>query len=151
MQVSRDYIRFPFILLALVFGGAGCGSSTGPEASLGTARERWARLGIQSYSITVSRSCHCTPEQSEPAVVAVRDGVVESRTYVRTGLPVAAPDAASYPTIEEMFSEIETGLENGWGTPEVSFHPIFGFPTRYVFGDPAVDAPVTFARDLTKL
>ena len=147
---ARSHLRLPFALLALILGGAACGSPTGPEENLEAARARWAGHGIDSYSITVSRSCDCPPEWSAPAIVVVRDGVVESRTYVRTGHPVAALHAASYPTVEEMFSQIEAGLQNEWGKPSVDYHLVFGFPTRYVFGDPAVDAPVTFAGDLTR-
>ena len=151
MRVGCSYVRRSIILVALTLGGAGCSSSTGPEERFESARERWVRHGIDSYSVTISRSCNCPVEWSEPAVVVVRNGVVESRTYVRTGLAVLPENAERYPAIEGLFEDIEQGLENGSPGLSVRYHPILGFPTRYVFGDPDVDAPVTFARDLVPL
>ena len=139
-------------LLVILLSGSRCIGSTGPDATLEAARDRWARNGFDDYSITISRSCECLPGMSEAAVVVVRDGVVESRTYVRTGLPVPPEYAHGYPSVEGLFDAIEAGLAaEGNGELSVDYHPVLGYPTRYVFGDPAVDAPVTYARDLERL
>ena len=151
---SRKWSRgLSVVGLAFTMGASECGVlSTAPDASLSAARARWERRGPDDYSITISRSCECLAAMAEPAVVVVRDGVVESRTYVRTGLPVPAEFAQGYPSIAELFQRIEDGLQaEGNGELSVDYHPLYGYPTRYVFGDPATDAPVTFASDLTPL
>ena len=148
--------RFTWLALALIVlttGASECSVfSTDHAANLAAARSLWERRGPDDYSITISRSCECLPGMSEPAVVVVREGVVESRTYVRTGLPVPTEFAGGYPDVEGLFELIEEGLvAEGNGELSVDYHPAYGYPSRYVFGDPAVDAPVTFARDLTRL
>ena len=145
--------RLSVVLLALNMGASECSlTSPDPESSLALARARWERRGPDDYSITIWRSCECLPGMAEPAIVVVRDGVVESRTYIRTGLPVPAQYEQGYPSIDGLFERIEEGLEaEGNGELSVSYHPVYGYPTRHVFGDPAVDAPVTFARDLEPL
>src|SRR5688500_13671056 len=145
--------RLSVVLLALTMGASECGLfSTDPDASLAMARARWERRGPDDYSITISRSCECLPGMSEPAVVVVRDGVVESRTYIEPGLSVSAEVANGYPSVDGLFDRIEEGLRaEGNGELSVSYHAVYGYPTRFVFGDPAVDAPVTFASDLTPL
>ena len=149
MPVKRNRRVLSTMLMALLISGSECAGSTGPEATLQTARAKWARHGFDDYSITISRSCECLVEMSEPAVVVVRDGVVESRTYVRTGLPVRPEFAGGFPSVEGLFEDIEEGLAGeGNGNLSVDYHPVFGYPVRYVFGDPAVDAPGTFAKDL---
>ena len=142
------------LAIALMTTGASeCGVfSTAPDADLAAARFTWVRHRIDDYSITISRSCECLPGMAEPAVVVVRDGIVESRTYLRTGLPVPAEFAHGYPGVEGLFEAIAEGLAaEGAGELSVDYHPLYGYPTRFVFGDPAVDAPVTFATDLTPL
>ena len=153
MRLGRRSTWLALILVLATTGASECSVfSTAPDADLAAARSAWLRRGIDDYSITISRSCECLPGMAEPAVVVVRDGLVESRTYVRTGLPVPAEFAHGYPSVEGLFDAIEAGLEaEGAGELSVDYHPVHGYPTRYVFGDPAVDAPVTFANDLRKL
>lgn len=152
----KSRMRSTWLALALVVlttGASECSVfSTNHAANLAAARSLWERRGPDDYSVTISRSCECLPGMAEPAVVVVRDGVVESRTYVRTGLPVPPEFAQGYPSVEGLFERIEEGLAaEGNGELSVDYHSAYGYPTRYVFGDPAVDAPVTFARDLTRL
>ena len=153
MRTPRRSTLLALALVVTTTGASECSVfSSDPAASLAAARSVWQRRGIDDYSITISRSCECLPGMAEPAVVVVRDGIVESRTYVRTGLPVPAQFAGGYPSVEGLFDAIEEGLAaEGNGELSVDYHPVYGYPSRYVFGDPAVDAPVTFARDLRRL
>ena len=153
MTRGRRSAWFAFALVALTTGASECSVfSTDHAANLAAARSLWQRRGPDDYSITISRSCECLPGMAEPAVVVVRDGVVESRTYVRTGLPVPPEFGHGYPSVEGLFERIEEGLAaEGNGELSVDYHSAYGYPTRYVFGDPAVDAPVTFASDLRRL
>lgn len=152
MRAGRWFRWFSIPLLVLTLGAADCSLAADPEASLDAARARWERIGPVDYSITISRSCECLTEMAEPAVVVVRNGAVESRTHMRTGLPVPAEYTQGYPSVDGLFDRIAAGLEAGGESAlSVDYHPIFGYPTRFVLGDQAVDAPVTFARDLTAL
>ncbi len=152
MRASSHRLLIPMTLMILLLSAARCTGSTSPDATHEAARVRWVHHSFDDYSIVISRSCECLPEMAQPAVVVVRNGVVQSRTYVRTGQPVAPEYAQDYPSIEGLFAKIEAGLATeGMGELSVDYHPVYGFPTRYVFGEAAVDAPVTFARDFEPL
>jgi hypothetical protein len=123
---------------------AGCRDGvTEPTSNLARARARWARSGPADYTLTISRSCQCPPESSGPVLVTVRGGAVVSRRYEFTGAPVAGTYAPLFPSVDGLFAKIESGLREGTRPQDIQYHPTLGYPTRFVFGDPAVDDPVT--------
>ncbi len=140
---SRSVIsRFAALAAALVLGGGACGSATAPQLDLVTARARWTSLAPAAYTITIVRACECLPEMSGPVTVVVRNGVVESRRYVRSGVAVANIYAALFPTVTGLFSLLDASTRDGSLPLSAQFDRTLGYPVRIVVGDPATDAPV---------
>jgi Family of unknown function (DUF6174) len=136
------------MLVTLVIGG--CKSTvTGPESELQFGRARWAMVGPASYSVVVSRSCECLEAAVGPVRVTVRNGVVQSRDYTRTGAPVATTRDDWFPTVEELFAVIDAAIRDGIQPLDVSYDPTLGYPTRVFIGETASDGGAAyFARDV---
>jgi hypothetical protein len=137
-RLTAGLLPAGMLLLAACGGGV-----TEPTDDLARARARWARRGPTDYTLTIYRSCECLPEMSGPVTVTVRRGAVVAQQYERTGAPVAGAYAPNFPSVEGLFARIEAGLREIPRPREIRYHPTLGYPTRFVFGDPAVDAPVT--------
>jgi hypothetical protein len=136
-------------LAGLVLAVAACrASSVEPAEGLATARARWARNAPASYSYTIQRSCECLTEAAGPVTVVVRNGVVESRTYVATGAAVAAQYASIFPAVEGLFAMIDDAIRSGTTPLTTRYDPTLGYPTRIALGDPAVDAPLYLVSNL---
>jgi hypothetical protein len=148
----RRHVYSPRLLwIAVALFTIGCGgSSTGPEQRLAAARAQWNVQGPDAYSMVVTKSCECLPGMTGPVRVTVRNGVVESRRYVDSGLDVPAELAAGFPSVEEMFAMIDDALREGITPHEIRYHPL-GYPTRLAIGDPAADAPLYVVTDLQAL
>ena len=107
----------------------GCDSATSPDDDeLAAARLRWTMRGPESYSVTISRSCECTPEMTGPVVVTVRNGVVQSRVYTSTGAAVAAGSIELFPSVEGLFRLIEDAIDQRAARLVVQYDPTLGHP-----------------------
>ena len=127
---------------AVVLSAAACASSTGPSEELAAARSKWGRNGPASYTMTIRVVCECTPEMAGPVVVSVRNGAVESRTYVPASRPVSTEYIASFPTVDGLFGLVENAIRTGTKPLVAQYDASLGYPTRIELGDPAVDAPM---------
>jgi hypothetical protein len=135
----------------IVLTAAACGSSTAPSAAeLIAARSKWQRSGPASYTVTIRISCECTAEMAGPVVVTVRNGAVESRTYVPSGAAVTAQYVGTFPAVEGLFGLIEKAMHDGTKPLVALYHPLLGYPTRIELGDPAIDAPMYLVSDLQR-
>ena len=132
---------------AMVLSAAACGGSTGPTEDLEAARSKWSRLGPASYSMTIRVVCECTAEMAGPVVVVVRNGVVESRTYVPAGRAVSSEYVASFPTVEGLFALVESAIRRDTKPLVAQYDAALGYPTRIELGNPAVDAPMYLITD----
>ena len=121
---------------ASVLTGSACSSGTAPADELADARSRWQRSAPASYRVTIARSCECLPEMSGPVVVTVRNGVLESQQYVRSGEAVTTSYASLFPGVDGLFAIIEDAVQNGTRPLVVQYHPTLGYPTRPL-SDPA--------------
>jgi hypothetical protein len=117
-----------FACLAAAATLAACDGPTAPERKLQAARLKWEHTRPAAYTITVARYCFCAQEGSGPVIVSVRDGVVESRTYVKSGASVAPTDADYFPTVDGLFELIEDARRQGADTIDASYDPARGFP-----------------------
>lgn len=107
-----------------------CGSSiTIVNRDLENAKARWTANAPLSYDLTVEKGCYCVFEAQGPVVVAVRNGVVESRHYVETGAVVGASYADVYPTVDQLFAIIEEAVGRKADRVEVLYEPTRGYPT----------------------
>jgi uncharacterized protein DUF6174 len=118
------------VLLGLL--AAACGT-TGPTDDLDRERQRleqargqWRAQNIVDYQYTFRRSCFCTPESREPAVVTVRAGSIVSVESVATGAP---QDPAFYFTIEGLFDLLDEAIDQEAARVSASYHSGLGYPT----------------------
>lgn len=107
--------RGTIALAALLVLGGGCHHDSldpiGPDAGT-AARERWAQNRPANYDFTLTRYCFCLAEVVRPVVIEVRGGVVQSRTYAATGLPVAERWASYFPTMDGLLAEVDSASKN---------------------------------------
>jgi hypothetical protein len=120
-------LTFACLAAAATILGA-CDGPTAPERKLQAARLKWERTRPAAYTFTVAVYCFCTQEGSGPVIVSVRDGIVESRTYVATGAAVAPTYADYFPTIDGLFEVIEDARREGADEMNVTYDPARGFP-----------------------
>ena len=105
-----------------------CGGPTAPKRQLQAARLKWERARPAAYTITVARWCECTQEMSGPVVVTVRDGAIESRTYVASAAAVGPTYADLFPSIDGLFERIDDAHRRRAASVDVTYDPGFGFP-----------------------
>lgn len=130
-------MRFRSLVSSLLIGiaslavAAGCDSPSEPELDLLHARAKWAANAPPSYSYTVAQYCFCLPEWIGPVVVVVRDGVVESRTYVATSAPVpSAQYWDRFATVDTLFARLLEAQQNRPVKVIVTYDAQYGFPNR---------------------
>jgi Family of unknown function (DUF6174) len=141
MRRRFAWSRFAALIGMVALSGGACSEfTTGPEGDLISARNRWASLAPSAYSIIVSRACECTPEGSGPVLVVVRNGVVESRTYVQSGAVVATASANAFPTVDGLFALVEGEVRTGTRPVRAQYDPALGYPTLISVGEPERDA-----------
>jgi len=116
-----------FACLAAAATLGACDGPTAPERQLQAARLKWERTRPAAYAITIARYCFCAPGGG-PVIVSVRDGVVESRTYVNSGAAVAPTDADYFPTVDGLFEVIEDARRQGADAINATYDPTRGFP-----------------------
>ncbi len=102
----------------------------GPPASrppeLDAARERWDAAGLDSYQMTLRRTCFCpSPDYTGPFSVTVRGGALASVT-----LDGARVDSERGETIDGLFDLIEDAYARRARTVAVAFDPELGYPTN---------------------
>jgi hypothetical protein len=120
-------LTFAFLVAAAATLGA-CDGPTLPERQLQVARLKWERTRPAAYTFTIARYCFCTSDGIGPVIVSVRDGVVESRTYVNSGAAVAPTYADYFPTVDGLFELIEDARRQGADAINATYDPARGFP-----------------------
>lgn len=122
-------------LLAGLAALSSCGGPTDPAFEAINAHAKWLAKAPSSYSYTVARWCECLDEWIGPVEIVVRNRVVESRTYVRTGVPVAPTKYWDrFAVVDTLFARIFQAQSGKPDRISVSYDPEYGFPTR-VFVD----------------
>ncbi|MEN8150034.1 MAG: DUF6174 domain-containing protein [Planctomycetota bacterium] len=106
-------------------GGGGGGTDEIDEA-----RALWDSQGLTNYDYVLQRSSFSPQYLLEPVIVAVRGGVVVSRTYVKTGLPATAGGPDWWPAIDGLFDFLEAARDGGAETVQVTFDAQRGYPTH---------------------
>jgi hypothetical protein len=98
---------------------------------LDEARARWEALGLERYTIELSRGCFCPVEFVGPFRVMVADGRIESVEYAPGG-PKGKPPAEAtrfIPSVEGLFAEIEEANVTGAAEVRVTYDLETGVPT----------------------
>ena len=101
------------------------GSPAGsPQEQLDTARRRWADAGPTSYRMVTQELCYCPQEQWAHTIV---DGEEVAREAV-------TDDAFSDPgplTMTDLFDRIQTALDEGYASIDLSFDATTGAVESY--------------------
>ncbi len=94
-------------------------------ADLNAARQRWQKQGMLDYDFTLRIDCFCG--FAGRAHLAVRGGEIVSANDAATGEPIS-PEVAHFPTVEEIFDEIQRAIEGDADRLDVVFHADLGYP-----------------------
>ena len=145
MRSRSASLRLATLAVIVTLDVSGCTAGiTNPGNELAAARLRWSGVGPSNYTIMISRRCECLEPGQGPVLVTVRDGVVQSRLYTRTGAPVSAEYAARFPSVDGLFAAIGTALRDGVQPIQVVYDPALGYATRVVLGDTSADGGATY-------
>jgi hypothetical protein len=122
--------------LALVPALAACDSVTGvddlarEQSELERNWDRFQRNAPLSYSYTVRVSCECSSDVTRPVTVWVDRGSVEYLFYEDDGRAVPFSYANWFPSIEQLFDEIQYAIDNRADYIDVDYDFTYGFPTN---------------------
>jgi len=111
------------------------------QAQLDTARAKWVAAGLDTYEYRFGNHCSCPDHIVGPTIIAVEDGQVTQLRSPEDDAPFEPYGGARYPTIDELFDDIQTALDGGRGMDAVSalYDEQWGFPTHmYIDWDPGV-------------
>lgn len=123
----RAILALPALLVTLA-----CGSGPlEPEErleELAEARRVWEARGPTSYAFTYELNCFCGGPGVPPARVTVTGGRVTGAFIPSEGRQVPEEDLPAYPTVEELFADVEAWLERDPAAARAEFDPSLGHP-----------------------
>lgn len=138
-----DRRRLAPVALAAALLLTGCeGGPSGPGdflRDLEEAQRLWADLGLQDYVFTYELACFCAGPGQSPARVTVTDGRVTGVLVPAEDRQVPEDELAEYPTIPDLFDDVEAWLDRDPASARTLFDPTFGHPVD-VFVDFRADA-----------
>lgn len=129
MAPANPFRSFTYALLALAAVASGCSDLTGLERELEANRELWESEGPASYVFDYRVVCYCPPEITRAVTITVDDGEVVGATYVDSGEPVDPFSPGDYPTVGDLFDEIESALAEDPYSIRAEYDPQLGYPT----------------------
>jgi hypothetical protein len=101
------------------------GEVVDPQAALDANRARWDAANVPDYQYRMQRGCFCAPELTEPGIVKVRDGAIQS---VESPDGLSLLDPADYLTIDGLFDVIQDAIDAGADAFQVTYDETFGVP-----------------------
>ena len=127
----------------LMIAAIACGSSPASPAPTKTPREmlenaqaeldrhrtRWEANRSGDYTFEYRPVCFCVREFVQPVQVKVRNGVVESVTYIESGESAATNGFPLYDTIDGLLDMIQDAIDRKAARLTVSYDPEIGYPT----------------------
>jgi hypothetical protein len=129
MAPANPFRSFTYALLALATVASGCSDLTGLERELEANRELWESEGPASYVFDYRVVCYCPPEIVRAVTITIDDGEVVGATYVDSGQPVDPFSPGDYPTVDDLFDEIESALAEDPYSVRAEYDPQLGYPT----------------------
>lgn len=125
------YIRiFTALLLSALCSGCllnSVGDSHKQPESLSEAKQLWESHQIQDYSIEVKQFCFCGGPGHYR--MTVRENTVVQLLDIKSGEEITE-HVTGYPTIDDNFEWLENAIEGDPEILEMTFHPIFGYPSE---------------------
>jgi hypothetical protein len=119
------------LLLTLIFVLAAC--STG-GSDLSRNQSKWTDANITHYRMQLSIGCFCVFRDQMPLTVEVNDGQIVSLTAA-DGTQVLDTDPnyqfyTPHATIDLLFAELESAVNDGAESITVTYDPTYGFPVE---------------------
>lgn len=119
------------ILITLIFILAAC-SAGGSELSRN--QQKWQDANITHYRFNLNISCFCAFRDQMPLIIEVRDGQIVHMAAV-DGTLVLDTDQnyefyAPHATIDLLFAEINSAINEGADSVTVTYDATYGFPTE---------------------
>ena len=99
------------------------------QADLDKHRALWEASRSDNYSFVLEPICFCPQNLLDPVRISVVDGTITSVTYVDSGETPEHDGYGRYVTIDELFDTIQEGIDRNAAEVDVSYDPVFGFPT----------------------
>ena len=91
---------------------------------------KWQSAALSNYQYEFSWQCFCLPDYVAPVLVTVREGVIDSVVYTHTHLPVDADKLNRYLTIDELFTFIQSAIDEEAIKIVSKYDLEYGFPTK---------------------
>jgi hypothetical protein len=92
---------------------------------------RWNGKKISNiYQFTLTRTCFCTPETTQPVRIFVSNGKLISLVAASNGSPVKPESFKNYTTVPKLFAVIDNAIQKKAANISVKYHPKFGYPTE---------------------
>jgi Family of unknown function (DUF6174) len=96
-----------------------------PQAALDANRARWDAANVLDYQYRMQRGCFCPPDLTEPGIVKVRDGAIES---VESPDGLSLLDPADYLTIDGLFDVIQDAIDASADAIQATYDETLGVP-----------------------
>lgn len=145
------------VLVAALLGQACGGGPFGPGdpvRELEEARRLWALRGPAEYAFTYELTCFCGGPGNPPARITVSDGEVTGAFLPSRDRQVPEDELAEYPTVPELFDDVEDWLARDPVRARTEFDPDLGHPVDVFvdFRERVADEELGFRiRDLAPL
>ena len=151
MPIALRHLRRASGAAVLALSFAACSASTGPDRTLDLAqhRARWAAHHLASYQYDYEVTGYFIAYAGKEIRIVVRDGAVQSATYVATGEALPTP-ATYFPTIDKLFDQASTAEASG-SLRGAKFDPALDYPTELDFAGPPDASWSVFASNLRPL
>lgn len=110
-----------------------CSSPSGPTTAdqseaLARNQRQFQILVGGNYQVTYENSCFCPIEVLQPVRLTVLNGAISDVTRVADGVPLPPSQWRAYRTVDQVFAEIEAGLNRGAQRVVVNYDGLFGYP-----------------------
>lgn len=121
-----------YLLILVVLVLAACSSAGGSEFSQN--QEKWQDAGITHYRMQLNISCFCAFRDQMPLTVEVLDGQIVHMAAA-DGTLVLDTDPnyeffAPHATIDLLFADIESAVNEGADSVTVTYDATYGFPAE---------------------
>lgn len=100
------------------------------KAQLRRSQRLWKKQKISNYRYTLSRSCFCLREATQPVVIEVRNGKVRSIVAANTGKSVNREYFTQYDSMAKIFDTVKDAIAKNAHQVSATYHPTLGYPTQ---------------------
>ncbi|MGQ4648000.1 DUF6174 domain-containing protein [Lyngbya aestuarii] len=90
----------------------------------------WTQQDIVNYRYTLSVSCFCLTEVTQPVIVEVRNAEFASVVAAESGQPVNPEFFQEYNSIRKLFEVIQDAIDQKADYLLVNYDPNLGYPTQ---------------------